>query len=63
MKWEYEVLEYSMDSRDKKTLNQMGEEGWELASTIRYEGADAVQFIFKRPKEDEGSKMRTRTKL
>lgn len=49
-KWEYYVIEFSTDSKDRKTLREMGEEGWELTSTIHYEGVDAVQFIFKRPK-------------
>jgi hypothetical protein len=47
-KWEYEMR------RDCSVaeLNEMGEEEWELASTVYLADRDNIYFYFKRPLED-----------
>ena len=50
MKWEYRIFDPSLFSGSEKQeqqLNQLGEEGWDLAG---YCQAGAATFILKRPK-------------
>lgn len=56
-RWEYETLrpprdETRKEATDPKTeLNELGADGWELASTIEYEGGGTKYLVFKRPAE------------
>ncbi|WP_136717623.1 DUF4177 domain-containing protein [Halorientalis salina] len=54
-RWEYETLrpprdEVKKEATDPKTeLNELGADGWELVSTIEYEGGGTKYLVFKRP--------------
>jgi len=69
MKWEYKIIEagkskgmlFQSKELSADTLNQLGNEGWELVTALSVSGSapgfgtkaspDQVFFIFKRPKE------------
>ncbi|WP_049893600.1 hypothetical protein [Halogranum rubrum] len=59
-KWEYETVVPPKGSTQKEAtdpkarLNELGDEGWELADTIEYVGGGTKFLVFKRPKEDGG---------
>lgn len=62
MKWEYRFVNLpTMNNSIENILNSYGEDGWELVSSNIVPGV--CSFIFKKPKEEEGGRMRTRTKL
>lgn len=61
-RWEYETLRPPRESTKKEAadpkaqLNELGEEGWELAGTVEYTGGGTKFLVFKRPGDaDEGS--------
>lgn len=53
--WEYETVrpprEATMEeaSDPEELLNEYGQEGWELVSTIEYTGGGTKYLVFKRP--------------
>jgi hypothetical protein len=57
--WEYETLEPSKGLTKRETvdpkeqLNELGQEGWELAETVSYDGGGTKLLLFKRPVLDE----------
>lgn len=59
--WEYETLQppreaTKKEAADPKTeLNELGEDGWELAGAVDFVGGGTKYFIFKRPVDDEDS--------
>lgn len=48
-KWEYKEVGYPHTS--EKTLNDLGNEGWELVAIACDDMARIMKFIFKRPKK------------
>lgn len=54
--WEYETVRPERDATKKeavdpkRTLNELGADGWELVETISYEGGGTKYLVFKRPK-------------
>jgi hypothetical protein len=58
--WEYETvrppraatMEEASDPED--LLNEYGQEGWELVSTIEYTGGGTKYLVFKRPADGDG---------
>ncbi|QKY19818.1 DUF4177 domain-containing protein [Halolamina sp. CBA1230] len=56
--WEYETLRPPRGSTKKEatdpkaTLNELGEEGWELADTIDYVGGGTKFLVLKRRVEE-----------
>ena len=58
--WEYETVRppraATMEeaSDPEEVLNEYGQEGWELVSTIEYTGGGTKYLVFKRPAEGEG---------
>jgi len=54
-KWEYYTYEASTSGPNEKTLNELGNEGWELvAIDSKLSTNDAIQsprYVFKRPKK------------
>jgi uncharacterized protein DUF4177 len=51
-KWEYKVVSYngSPDSKMERELNQLGKQGWELASVIAHgEESSCFTLVLKRP--------------
>lgn len=59
-RWEYETLRPPRESTKKEAtdpkaqLNELGEEGWELAGTIEYTGGGTKLLVFKRPADADG---------
>jgi hypothetical protein len=57
--WEYETLrpprgETKKEATDPKAqLNELGTHGWELVTTIEYDGGGTKYLVFKRPAETE----------
>ena len=53
-KWEYLIIEMSFDlgSQEKATkqVNQLGEQGWELITTVSHSSGNFAKLIFKRSK-------------
>ncbi|SMO52554.1 DUF4177 domain-containing protein [Halorubrum cibi] len=55
VRWEYETLRPPRDETRKEAtdpeaeLNELGAEGWELVTTIDYEGGGSKYLVFKRP--------------
>ncbi|WP_115864130.1 DUF4177 domain-containing protein [Halorussus litoreus] len=55
VRWEYETLrpprnETKKEATDPKAeLNELGAAGWELVSTVEYEGGGTKYLVFKRP--------------
>ena len=58
--WEYETLRppregTKKEARDpKRQLNDLGAEGWELATTIEYVGGGTKLLVLKRPARESG---------
>ncbi|ELY61747.1 hypothetical protein C491_00445 [Natronococcus amylolyticus DSM 10524] len=58
--WEYETVRppraATMEeaSDPKELLNELGQDGWELVSTVEYTGGGTKFLVFKRPAEGEG---------
>lgn len=57
-KWEYKVVTMSFedDTVICERLRDLGEVGWELSSSIRYDSGDdfgQLTMILKRPKSDD----------
>lgn len=48
--WEYASL-MSEGPATKDTLNQLGDEGWELVSLIQGRDTGQLLYVFKRPKQ------------
>lgn len=54
--WEYHTIRPPRGSTKKESidpihdLNDLGEDGWELVSTIEYVGGGTKYLVFKRPK-------------
>lgn len=54
-RWEYETLRPPREATMKETtdpkaeLNDLGEDGWELVTTLDYEGGGTKYLVFKRP--------------
>jgi hypothetical protein len=59
--WEYETLQPPRDATKKESidpkteLNELGEDGWELAGTVDFVGGGTKFLIFKRPADDGDS--------
>ncbi|MFB9804074.1 DUF4177 domain-containing protein [Haladaptatus pallidirubidus] len=59
-RWEYKTIRPPRGSTKKESidpvndLNDLGEEGWELVSTIEYVGGGTKYLVFKRPRWWEG---------
>lgn len=57
IRWEYETIRPPRDETKKEAedpqekLNELGAEGWELVSTIEYEGGGTKYLVCKRPAE------------
>jgi hypothetical protein len=55
VRWEYETLRPPRDDTRKEAtdpeaeLNELGADGWELVTTIEYEGGGSKFLVFKRP--------------
>ncbi|MFB6112386.1 MAG: DUF4177 domain-containing protein [Halobacteriaceae archaeon] len=53
--WEYQTIEPPRGPAEKEAtdptaaLNSLGEEGWELATTVEYVGGGTKYLILKRP--------------
>lgn len=48
-KWEYKSLE-TYHVVPEKSLNELGEQGWELVAVTYGDMADRYTYVFKRPK-------------
>ncbi len=61
--WEYHTIRPPRGSTKKESidpendLNELGEDGWELVSTIEYVGGGTKYLVFKRPawRDDDDS--------
>ena len=50
-RWEYaSILTEGPASRD--SLNELGEQGWELISFLQGRDSGSILYVFKRPKPD-----------
>jgi hypothetical protein len=58
--WEYETVrpprEATMEeaSDPKDVLNELGQDGWELVTTVEYTGGGTKYLVFKRPASGDG---------
>ena len=51
IRWEYaSILSEEPASRD--SLNELGEQGWELISFLQGKDSGSILYVFKRPKTD-----------
>lgn len=54
IRWEYaSILNDGPASRD--TLNELGEQGWELVSFVQGRDTGQILYVFKRPRPTEPS--------
>lgn len=59
IRWEYETLRPPREATKKETddpkteLNDLGEDGWELVTTLEYVGGGTKYLVFKRPATGE----------
>lgn len=57
--WEYRSLEPPRGPANKEvedpaeSLNELGDEGWELVTTVEYVGGGTKYLLFKRPVTEE----------
>lgn len=55
-RWNYQVLEIkaqlfgaSMTERAQEELNRLGQQGWELVSSVQSNAADSIRLFLKKP--------------
>lgn len=62
LQWEYKIINvrsegYRLDPNAAVTLNELGEEGWELVgiTSVNFKSGatDNIAFVFKRPRQTD----------
>lgn len=55
-RWNYQVIEIkpqlfgtTMTARAQEELNRLGQQGWELVSSVQSEGTDSIRMFLKKP--------------